>query len=69
MGLENTVSQGNISYPKRNLEGMEFIQFTAPISSGSSGGGLFDVKGKIIGITNLSIKVPPDSKKKPLPKI
>ena len=51
MGLENTVSQGNISFPKRNLGGIEFIQFSAPVSSGSSGGGLFNAKGKIIGIT------------------
>jgi tetratricopeptide (TPR) repeat protein len=62
MGLENTVSQGNISYPKRNLGGIEFIQFSAPISSGSSGGGLFDSKGKIIGITSGSIKVPHELK-------
>lgn len=56
MGLENTVSQGNISYPKRILGGVEFIQFTAPISPGSSGGGLFNAKGKIVGITSQAIE-------------
>lgn len=45
LGLENSVSEGVISDPKRNLSGREFIQFTAAISSGSSGGGLFDAKG------------------------
>ena len=49
-GLMNTVSIGNISafYKK---EGRDWIQFTAPISSGSSGGPLLNDKGKVIGIT------------------
>lgn len=64
MGLENTVSQGNISCPKRKLGGIEFIQFSAPISSGSSGGGLFDARGKIIGITSKAIEVSTESEGK-----
>ena len=49
-GLMNTVSIGNISafYKK---EGRDWIQFTAPISSGSSGGPLLNNNGKVIGIT------------------
>lgn len=49
-GLMNTVSIGNISafYKK---EGHDWIQFTAPISSGSSGGPLLNDSGKVIGIT------------------
>ena len=49
-GLRNTVSIGNISafYKK---DGKDWIQFTAPISSGSSGGALFNDEGEIIGIT------------------
>lgn len=49
-GLMNTVSIGNISafYKK---DGKDWIQFTAPISSGSSGGPLFNDNGKVIGIT------------------
>ncbi len=38
MGLEATVGEGIISYPKRKYNGVELIQFTAPISPGSSGG-------------------------------
>ena len=49
-GLKNTVSIGNISafydQGKKN-----WIQFTAPISSGSSGGALLNDQGKVIGIT------------------
>ncbi len=49
-GLMNTISLGNISafYTK---EGRNWIQFTAPISSGSSGGALFNDEGEIIGVT------------------
>ena len=49
-GLMNTISMGNISrfYKK---DGHDWIQFTAPISSGSSGGALLNDQGKVIGIT------------------
>ena len=49
-GLMNTISIGNISafYQK---DGKDWIQFTAPISSGSSGGALFNDLGNVIGIT------------------
>lgn len=49
-GLKNTVSIGNISaFFKQGKK--NWIQFTAPISSGSSGGVLLNDQGKIIGIT------------------
>jgi predicted negative regulator of RcsB-dependent stress response len=51
MGLEKTISEGIISNPERKENGVDLIQFTAPISSGSSGGGLFNNKGNIVGIT------------------
>lgn len=50
-GLEETYSAGTISNPSRQVDGETFIQFSAPISPGSSGGGLFDLHGKVIGIT------------------
>jgi S1-C subfamily serine protease len=49
-GFELTLSEGLISSLRR-LEGAQIIQTTAPISSGSSGGGLFDAQGRLIGIT------------------
>lgn len=62
LGLKNTVSDGIIS---GETEG--YIQHTAPISPGSSGGALINKKGELIGITvgafedgqnlNLAVKV------------
>ncbi|MDR0273340.1 MAG: trypsin-like peptidase domain-containing protein [Clostridiales bacterium] len=49
LGLFNTVSDGIIS-AFREINGVDMIQFTAPISSGSSGGALLNMQGKLIGI-------------------
>jgi S1-C subfamily serine protease len=49
-GLLNTVSVGNVSAVFRE-DGARYIQFTAPVSSGSSGGALFNNDGEVIGIT------------------
>jgi hypothetical protein len=55
-GLELTVADGLVS-SKRNHEGRRLIQTTAPISQGSSGGGLFDAQGHLLGITTFHLKV------------
>lgn len=69
-GLKNTFSDGLISQ-KREEWGL--IQTSAPITFGSSGGGLFDSKGILIGITssgrhgteaNLNFAIPIDTFKK-----
>lgn len=49
-GLRNTISIGNISAFYTD-NGKDWIQFTAPISSGSSGGALLNNEGEIIGVT------------------
>lgn len=51
IGLENTISQGLISNTNRNINGVPYIQTSAAISSGSSGGALINKLGKVIGIT------------------
>ncbi len=48
-GLELTLSDGLIS-SLRPVEGGQYLQITAPISPGSSGGGLFDEEGQLIGL-------------------
>jgi len=51
-GLEGTFSQGNIS----GFRGDAYIQITAPISPGSSGGPVMDGFGRVIGVATARIK-------------
>jgi len=50
-GLELTLSEGIVS-GLREVDGGKYIQTTAPISHGSSGGGLFNENGQLIGLTS-----------------
>lgn len=52
-GLELTFSDGLVS-ALRDSKGAKIIQTSAPISPGSSGGGLFDASGQLIGITTFT---------------
>ncbi|MGQ0511381.1 MAG: trypsin-like peptidase domain-containing protein [Betaproteobacteria bacterium] len=66
-GLELSLSDGLVS-SLRDIPGGTVIQTTAPISPGSSGGGLFDASGRLVGIMtfqhrygqNLNFAVPAD---------
>jgi hypothetical protein len=51
-GLELTLSNGIVS-GLREGKALRLVQTTAPISPGSSGGGLFDAHGNVVGITSL----------------
>ena len=53
-GLGWTLSDGIIS-ATRNHKGNKFVQTTTPISRGSSGGGLFNEQGKLVGMTTLQL--------------
>ena len=54
-GLELSLSNGLVS-GFREYKGNEYIQTTAPISKGSSGGGLFDAQGRLVGITTMYVE-------------
>ncbi|MHB1993437.1 tetratricopeptide repeat protein [Metallibacterium scheffleri] len=53
-GLQRTLSQGIVS-SLRPVGGGSYIQTTAAISPGSSGGGLFDDHGRLLGLTSFFI--------------
>ena len=55
LGLERSVSQGIVSTRNRNFDGMVFIQTTAQINPGNSGGPLFNLKGEVVGVTNMKL--------------
>ncbi|MCC7431516.1 trypsin-like peptidase domain-containing protein [bacterium] len=65
-GIESVPSEGTFSGLHQNENGMNFLHFSAPVSHGSSGGGLFNLKGEVVGITtaiiedgqNLNLAVP-----------
>lgn len=69
MGLQNTISNGIISNTLRKIDGKDFIQITAPISPGSSGGALINEYGNVIGVIasyidggqSLNLAIPIDS--------
>lgn len=50
-GLESSVSTGIISSIRKIPDYGECYQITAPISPGSSGGALFNMKGELLGMT------------------
>ena len=53
-GLQRTLSEGIVS-SLRPVRGGSYIQTTAAISPGSSGGGLFDDHGRLLGLTSFFI--------------
>ena len=55
LGLFNSVSDGIIS-GFRTVNDIEMIQFTAPISHGSSGGAVLNIYGEVIGISTAGIE-------------
>lgn len=54
-GLERTMSDGLVS-AIRTFDEQKYIQISAPIDHGSSGGALIDRTGKVIGITCATIE-------------
>lgn len=55
-GLTSTFSQGIITHSNRELDGVNYIQHDAAISSGNSGGPLINGYCELIGVNTMSVK-------------
>jgi serine protease Do len=56
LGLERTVTEGILSTKTRALAGELYMQTTTQINPGNSGGPLFNLKGEVVGVTNMKIQ-------------
>lgn len=57
LGLAGSVSVGVVS-GFRSVEGSDFIQFSAPISPGNSGGPVVDARGRVVAIASAKFEGP-----------
>ncbi len=55
LGLERTVTEGILSTTSRQMQGDLFLQTTAQINPGNSGGPLFNLRGEVVGVTNMKL--------------
>src|SRR5437867_2110260 len=55
LGLERTVTEGILSTKTREFQGSLYLQTTAQINPGNSGGPLFNMRGEVIGVTNMKL--------------
>ena len=55
LGLERTVTEGILSTKTREMQGSLYLQTTAQINPGNSGGPLFNLRGEVVGVTNMKI--------------
>jgi len=53
LGLERTVTEGILSTKTRQMNGDLYLQTTAQINPGNSGGPLFNLRGEVVGVTNM----------------
>ena len=54
-GLTSTFSSGIVSTASREVDGVNCIQITAPISQGNSGGPLVDPYGEVVGVNSMTL--------------
>jgi serine protease Do len=55
LGLERTVTEGILSTKTRQLQGELYLQTSAQINPGNSGGPLFNMRGEVVGVTNMKM--------------
>lgn len=52
MGLERSVSEGIVSLTNRANEGQLYVQTTAAVNPGNSGGPLLNLRGEVVGVVS-----------------
>ncbi len=55
LGLERTVTEGIVSTKTRQMQGELYLQTTTQINPGNSGGPLFNMRGEVLGVTNMKL--------------
>ena len=54
LGLDGTVTLGVVS-GFRSLDGSDYVQFSAPISPGNSGGPVIDSRGYVVAVASAKL--------------
>jgi serine protease Do len=57
LGLERTVTEGILSTKTREIEGGLYMQTSTQINPGNSGGPLFNLRGEVVGVTNMKVSI------------
>ena len=54
--LERSITEGLVSASSRQIEGLDYIQTSAALNPGNSGGAVCDSQGRVIGIATLRLE-------------
>lgn len=55
LGYKNSLTTGVVSSTNRVISNYPFIQLSAPVDHGSSGGALFNMSGEVIGVVSAGV--------------
>jgi serine protease Do len=58
LGLERSAASGIISLPTRLIDDQLYVQTTAQVNPGNSGGPLINKRGEVVGVNNMKIVSP-----------
>ncbi|HEY3396702.1 MAG TPA: S1C family serine protease [Armatimonadota bacterium] len=56
LGLPNSATTGVLSATDRDIKGVKYLQISAALNSGNSGGPVVDDKGQVVGVATAVIK-------------
>jgi len=55
--LDQSLSEGIVSAAEREFEGLSFLQHTAAVNPGNSGGPLLNAQGHVVGLNTTKAKL------------